>query len=312
MEASADRRDLLNAEWFALGDGARLRWYRWPAVGVRDRGVLLLLNGRSEFLEKWDETARDFAALGFDVFSLDWRGQGLSTRLLPGTDKGHIDRFETYLDDLEAFLDGVVVPAAGARPIVMVAHSMGGHIALRFLGDRRPPVRAVALAAPMINFKTGPLHRAVVHLISWLAARIGLADRYTLGGGPFDPAREPFDGNVLTGDPDRYQVRTDYFATYPELRVGSVTMGWLDAAFRSVKKIAAKGYLERIGVPVLIGQGGQEALVDNRAMESAVKRMPDARLLVFDDARHELFMEQDTTRTPLIEAVDAFFADHGV
>ena len=312
MEASADRRDLLHAEWFALGDGARLRWYRWPAVGAEGRGVLLLLNGRSEFLEKWDETARDFAALGFDVFSLDWRGQGLSTRPLPGTDKGYIDRFETYLDDLEAFLDAVVVPAAGARPIVMVAHSMGGHIALRFLADRSPPVRAVALSAPMINIRTGPLHRAVVHLIAWFATRIGLADRYTLGGGPFDPAREPFDGNVLTGDPDRYQVRMDYFATYPELRVGSVTMGWLDAAFRSVKTLAAPGYLEQVRVPVLIGQAGQEALVDNRAMASAVERMPNARLLVFGDARHELFMEQDTTRTPLMEAVDAFFADYGV
>ncbi|MEM8587313.1 MAG: alpha/beta hydrolase [Pseudomonadota bacterium] len=312
MEASADRRDLLNAEWFTLGDGARLRWYRWPAVGAEDRGVLLVLNGRSEFLEKWDETARDFAALGFDVFSLDWRGQGLSTRPLPGTDKGYIDRFETYLDDLEAFLDAVVAPAAGGRPIVMVAHSMGGHIALRFLADRHPPVRAAVLAAPMINFRTGPLHRAVVHSMAWLATRIGLGDRYTLGGGPFDPAREPFDGNVLTGDPDRYQVRMDYFATYPELRVGAVTIGWLDAAFRSVNKMAAKGYLECIGMPVLIGQAGQEALVDNRAMASAVDRMPDARLLVFDDARHELFMEQDAVRASLMEAVDRFFADRGI
>ncbi|MEO1223566.1 MAG: alpha/beta hydrolase [Pseudomonadota bacterium] len=312
MEASADRRDLLAAEWLTLGDGARLRWYRWPAVGAKDRGVLLLLNGRSEFLEKWDETARDFAALGFDVFSLDWRGQGLSTRPLPGTDKGHIDRFEIYLDDLGAFFDAVVAPSAGARPIVMVAHSMGGHIALRFLADRGPPVRALALSAPMINIRTGPLHRALVHLIVWLATRIGLGDRYTIGGGPFDPAREPFDGNVLTGDPARYQVRMDYFAAYPELRVGGVTMGWLDAAFHTAKKMAAKGYLEGIHIPVLIGQAGQEALVDNHAMASAVERMPDARLLVFGDARHELFMEQDATRTPLMEAVDRFFADHGV
>ena len=148
--------------------------------------------------------------------------------------------------------------------------------------------------------------------MAWLATRIGLGDRYTLGGGPFDPARESFDGNVLTGDPDRYQVRMDYFATYPELRVGAVTMGWLDAAFRSVNKMAAKGYLERIGVPVLIGQAGQEALVDNRAMASAVERMPDARLLVFDDARHELFMEQDAVRASLMEAVDRFFADLGI
>lgn len=311
MEASADRRDLLNAEWFTLGDGARLRWYRWPAIGDNDRGVLLLLNGRSEFLEKSDETARDFARLGFDVFSLDWRGQGLSTRPLAGTDKGYIDRFETYLDDLGAFFDDRVLPAAGDRPIVMAAHSMGGHIALRFAADHRPPVRALALSAPMIDFRTASLHRAVVRVIVWLATRTGFGDRYMIGGGPFNPARSPFEGNVLTGDPDRYRVRMDYFASYPALRVGSVTMGWLDAAFRSVKALVANGCLERIHIPVLIGQAGREALVDNAAMSAAAERLPDARLLVFPDARHELFMEQDAIRRRLMEAVDGFFADHG-
>ncbi|MEM7046017.1 MAG: alpha/beta hydrolase, partial [Pseudomonadota bacterium] len=312
MEPSSDRRPLLDAEWLDLPDEACLRWYCWKSKVAERRGVLLLLNGRSEFLEKWDETARDFAALGFDVLSLDWRGQGLSTRPLLGTDKGHIDSFDRYIKDLDVFFEKIVQPNAGGRPVGIVAHSMGGHIALRFMADRSPPVRAAALSAPMIGFRTGPLHRTFVRSIAWAAVRIGLADRYTIGGHPFDPAKEPFDGNVLTSDQERYQVRMDYFEDYPELRVGSVTMGWLDAAFRTVRCMGMAGYLEQIKIPVLIAQGGKEALVDNAAMTEAANRLPNGELKTYPDAKHELFMEKDEIRHPLMNAVDDFFTANGV
>ena len=77
---------------------------------------------------------------------LDWRGQGGSVRLVPQAPlKGHIDDFAEYDADLEAFLEQVVAPmlAGGARPIAL-AHSMGGHILLRYLSRHpgrisRPP-----------------------------------------------------------------------------------------------------------------------------------------------------------------------------
>lgn len=311
MEPSLHKPSLIDANWWQAADGARLRWCSWRATTAEQRGTLLLLNGRSEFLEKWDETARDFSSRGFDVYSLDWRGQGLSARPLPGTDKGHIDRFETYIDDISGFFDAVVRPAAGDRPIVMLAHSMGAHIGLRFLGDRAPAIRAAALAAPMIGFNTGGLGRGLARAMAWTATRMVLGDRYSIGAGPYDPAKERFEGNVLTGDPVRYRVRNDYFEAYPDLRVGGVTFGWLEAAFRTVALMSRADYFGHIRTPILIGQAGLEALVDNSAMTLAVERLPNARLLTFPDARHELFMEQDAIRQPLLQAVDGFFADNG-
>jgi len=309
MEPSLSKPPLLDANWWRAGDGARLRWYCWTAVTTSKRGVLLLLNGRSEFLEKWDETSRDFAARGFDVFSLDWRGQGLSTRHLSGTDKGHIDHFDTYTADISGFFSEIVRPAASDRPIFMLAHSMGAHIGLRFLGDKAPSINAAVLVAPMIGFNTGGLGKKLAHSMAWIASRIGFAKHYTIGGGPYNPNKEPFEGNVLTSDPIRYQVRNDYFEAYPELRVGGVTFGWLDAAFSSVKILNAERYLKTIQTPILIGQAGQERLVDNQAMDRAVGLLPNVALSRFADARHELFMERDETRRPLLERVDQFFAD---
>ena len=37
---------------------------------------------------------------GLDVYTMDWRGQGLSDRHLENPQKGHIETLEEYLSDL--------------------------------------------------------------------------------------------------------------------------------------------------------------------------------------------------------------------
>ncbi|HMG51290.1 MAG TPA: alpha/beta fold hydrolase, partial [Inquilinus sp.] len=84
--AAAPRTDVLTTP-----DGARLRWGVWPEPEGRVRGTVLILNGRSEFIEKYRETAGELIARGFRVFGFDWRGQGLSSRTPVGDETGHYD-----------------------------------------------------------------------------------------------------------------------------------------------------------------------------------------------------------------------------
>src|SRR4051812_31176055 len=70
--------------------------------GTPKRAICLLLNGHTEFLEKYDEVAGELRARGFDVVSLDWRGQGASERRSYGNRSGHIGNFEEYDADLAA------------------------------------------------------------------------------------------------------------------------------------------------------------------------------------------------------------------
>ena len=107
--------------WVDTPDGLRLRAARWPGG---PRGTVLLLNGRTEFIEKYLEPVAELQSRGFAVWSLDWRGQGLSSRLLADPVPGHAVRFTDHLDD--HLLDELVLPDAGGRPLVLLAHSAPG------------------------------------------------------------------------------------------------------------------------------------------------------------------------------------------
>src|SRR6185503_7606312 len=71
-------------------DKIPLRACVWtPDAGVTRRGVCMLLNGLTEFIEKYQEVADELNARGFVVASLDWRGQGASERTAQGNRKIH-------------------------------------------------------------------------------------------------------------------------------------------------------------------------------------------------------------------------------
>ena len=82
-------------------DGVRLRAVRW-AASQNDRGTVVVLGGRGEFVEKYFEVVADLLSRGFAVASMDWRGQGGSERPLRNARKGHVDDFSHFERDLDA------------------------------------------------------------------------------------------------------------------------------------------------------------------------------------------------------------------
>ena len=66
--------------WLMTDDGIRLRAAHWPGSG---KGTVFLLPGRTEYIEKYAPPAAEFCRCGWDVLTLDWRGQGMSDRALP-------------------------------------------------------------------------------------------------------------------------------------------------------------------------------------------------------------------------------------
>ena len=155
---------------FLQSGAARLRYAWWNAAGT-PRGTVLVLPGRVEFIEKYaTEVVGELLERRFVVVGFDWRGQGLSDRPLADHDKGHIDRFETYISDLRLFLDTVVAPEA-PRPILALCHSMGGHLFLRSLSlHGNAPFAAAVLTAPMTGLAQEGLLRNVLRLTPPLPA----------------------------------------------------------------------------------------------------------------------------------------------
>jgi lysophospholipase len=272
------------------------------------QGTVVVLPGRAEFVEKYAETAADLLARRFAVAALDWRGQGLSDPAAAARDRCHVGDFREYLEDLTAVLgrlDALGLP----RPFVMLAHSMGGHVGLRHLHDRPGRFAAAAMTAPMFGIRLGPLPPPLARLVAATATRLGRAARFAPGQRAFDAALCRFEGNPLTGCPDRFGAFRDLLVARPELALGGVTYGWLAAALRSIALTRRRGYVEGIATPVLVCQSALERIVCNRTQSELVRRLPRGRLVTFADARHEVLMERPPVRERFFAAFEAFLAE---
>jgi len=133
--------------WLAP-DGWPLRRMDWRREG-QARGSLIFANGRGDFIEKYLEAYAHWHGRGWNVTAFDWRGQGGSR----GAGFG-FERFDVLIDDLAALLADWRERTPG--PHVAIGHSMGGHLLLRCLVERRPDLDAAVLVAPMIGVNSAP------------------------------------------------------------------------------------------------------------------------------------------------------------
>lgn len=270
-----------------LRGGFVLRIADFPVAGPA-RGTVLLVTGRNEFIEKYYETIADLQDRGFDVHMMDWRGQGLSSRPLPDRMKGHVDDFADYVADLEAFADRI----APRGPLILMAHSMGGHIALRALATR-PALRArlagAVLMSSMLAIDTGRVPSGIAGGIARVLAGLGLGRRAF-------PAKEGGGESVLTSDPERGGDQAFFIAAEPRLDLRAPTIGWLDAAFRSMALLDAPGAVEGIDIPVLFVVAGADRVVRPDAQRHMAGRLRAARVLEVEGARHEILKERDPLR----------------
>jgi lysophospholipase len=294
--------------YFTTADGTAIRNAIWSPESQQPRGSVVLLGGRKEFLEKYTETAADLNQRGFAVFGFDWRGQGLSSRMLSDRLKGFVRNYDDYVRDLEEFFQRVVRPEA-VRPIYLLAHSMGGHVALRYLHRQPVDIDKAVLTAPMLDINTKPFPRWLVKGLVWLIRHIGSEEALVPGSDKRTNFDRPFEGNALTADPRRFAVEKNAVARNPDLALGGVTFAWLAATFASIAHIRRRGFLEEVRVPVLMVAAGTDRVVSVAAQKSVCRRLPNCRLLIISGARHEILMETDAIRTRFWDAFDVFIAN---
>ena len=292
--------------------GARLRTavFEAPADTPR-RGVCVLLHGQTEFIEKYGEVIGELQARNYTVATFDWRGQGGSGRALADTRKAHIRDFREYDEDLATFIEQVVKPMGAGAPLGL-AHSMGAHILLRTLHDRPRAFGGAVLSAPMMAASTRGYPRWFAALITAVMNTAGRGESWVLGMEGRDPLKMRFEDNIVTSDRVRWQRSQDVLARNPDIRLAGPTWSWLKAASASMGRVMSRGYAEAIETPVLICGAGKDRIVLTQAARDFAKRLPHGKYVEFEDAEHEILMENDSIRTRFWKEFDAFTASHNV
>ncbi len=301
--------DTLSDIW-KTPDGWPLRRVILPsASGQAARGALLFLSGRGDHMEKYAETLHDWADAGWAVENFDWRGQGGSGRFMDDTSVGHADNIEHWIEDLRAYHAEWVERTP--PPHVIVAHSMGGHIALRALAENQMDIDAVVFVAPMFGINAGGLPHGVGNWIAHAACGLGHSNRavWSLGRNRHKVMNAV--RTTLTHSAKRYEQEARVRRERPDLVVDAPSWGWLRAAYRSISVINRPGYAKRVTVPALILATRGDRLISVSAIANIAKRLPNAHVHYFGrHVAHEILREVDDVRNEALERIERFFDEH--
>lgn len=288
---------------FAAADGAKLRAAVFETENAR--GGVVLMAGRSEFIEKYFEVIGELMARGFSVAAMDWRGQGLSARLLPISVKGHITDFGAYRADLRLFTEEVAKKRF-RQPLVLMTHSMGGAPALQLLADGYDAFSAAVLCAPMTQLFASPLKRAYARAASSIACALG-ASRQCIPGVKEHSLQ--FEANILTSDRRRHDRFRELQAAAPNAIIREPTYGWLKAATEAMADLHRPGRFAALKTPVLIVSAENDRLVDSKDHAYLATQSPLIERVLIKGALHEIMMESDEHRAAFWAAVDGFLAE---
>lgn len=272
-------------EWFRGAGGLRLRsafWTPSSLVASPPRGTVIVSPGRTEPIEKYFEVIGNFLARGFCVLAHDWRGQGLSARLLPDRLKGHARAHRVADRDPRP---------RGARLI-----------GVEQAGEAR--LSGAVLSSPMLRIRTGKRSMWSVKLAVRWNLRHGRAADYVLGDMD-DPFEHTFEDDALTSDETRYELWRQQLFACPHLAIGGPTWGWLGFALEVGERCLKPKALKAVTVPVSIVQSGDDDRVWKQTARWAAKRLGRGRYVEVAGARHEIIMETDDRRAAFLEEFDA-------
>ncbi|RPH71628.1 MAG: alpha/beta fold hydrolase [Myxococcaceae bacterium] len=281
-------------EWVQTPDGTLLAVHRRRPEVRRFLEPVLLCHGLAANHVNFDfdpphSLAHVFAAAGFEVFSVDWRGAGASRARRPWQ-RFLFDADDLIAEDGPAFL-AHVLERTGARRAFWVGHSLGALVGYGVLGGPHGGrIQGIcALGAPVFFRYTGWVVR-LSRLALGLAWPLALRQRWlSIALAPF-LGRVPLPLTEVLINPQAIAPRV-LRKMYCNLvsSMGYRLLRQLDDwssndAFRSRDgRVDYRERLRRVTTPALVMGGSQDALATPQAV------LGQAQLLASDDKTVMLF-----------------------
>ena len=294
------------AHYFPLDNNEKLRVAFWNLDS--NKGTIILQSGRTEFIEKYYEVVSEFIERGFAVAMMDWRGQGLSSRKASNKRIGHIDKFETYDQDLIKVVNECFKSNC-PEPFVGFGHSMGGCLMTSYFISTESILSKCILCAPMVSVRANAVSRRIVSLL-------GIFENFGLGAFPMQkPAwddgsgwqEESFLENALTSDEERFRRTFKFLSQFPDLGIRGITVGWLKHALKRTNDFKSMDWSSAIKRPLLLLDATNDKLV-NSSLNKELLGQSDLTTIVSLESQHEIMMEKDEIRKKAWEAIDQFLS----
>jgi alpha-beta hydrolase superfamily lysophospholipase len=260
---------------FASRDGTTLHELHWPAESPK--GGVAIIHGYGEHIGRYDHVGKALAARGLTARGVDFRGHGQSAGA-----RGHIQRFDEYLDDLAA-----LIARCPERPLFLLAHSMGALVATEYLLKHgSDPFSGVVLSSPYYGLKlrVSPVKIYAGKFFSSLLPKLGLPT----GLKGADVCRDPELQKLYDSDP---------------LNNKNATARWFTEATAAQEHVAA--HAGEIKVPLLMMQGAGDRVADPDMSRKIFDKLSsaDKTLSWLEGQYHEVFNEPADIRDKNVGAL---------
>ncbi|MCZ6783193.1 MAG: lysophospholipase [Proteobacteria bacterium] len=271
MNARADSTppSVRRVEMRFTGSG-RASLFRRAWIAPQPERALALVHGFAEHSARYEHLGTWFARRGFAVHAYDQRGHGQS----PGL-RGHVDRFDEFLDDLAAFLDEVRRESPGI-PCTLVGHSMGGLVVATFARERNPDVAGVVLSGAVLKLPPD-LSRGKIALARLLRR---VVPRLTTGAG--------IDPHAISRDPEVVRRYVEDPLVFTRM-----TLSFAAEMLSAVERCSAGG--ADVSVPVQLLHGAEDLLCLPAGSRDFFETLdvPGSDLRIYPGLRHEIFNEPE-------------------
>jgi alpha-beta hydrolase superfamily lysophospholipase len=232
------------------------------------KAIAILSHGHREHLGRYGHVVNALAADGFAVYGQDHRGHGRSS----GT--------RALITDFDQVTDELNVLAIHARrrhpdvPMVLIGHSMGGLIALRYTLKYQDELAALVTSGPavIINDGVSPVAETIGRAVARVAPMAPLPDRGDGGCG-------------LSTDPgicDQYAI--DHRSWHGDTRLGTVA-AMLDAGEDTRERFG------EIRLPLLAMHGAIDTVTSPHGTKllHAGASSKDKTIIMWEGRKHEIF-----------------------
>lgn len=255
----------------------------WPVDDPK--AVFVIAHGLGSYAGRAKNIVGRLQPAGYAVFGHDHRGHGKSAGR-----RGHVDRFDQYVDDLYLVVTGAHEKYPGKK-VFLYGHSLGGLIALAYALRHADTINGViasgsalklALAVPAVKATVGRILSSV-----WPTLTLG----------------NDIDANALSHDPE---VVREYEAD-PLVHDRVSTRFYVEFTAAMDRTLIGAGALQ---MPLLAYHGMEDTLTSPEGTKLFFERAAstDKTLRLFEGQRHEV--HNDTAKEELLDLLQSWLDSH--
>ena len=296
---------------FRNDEGRDIYYARANPIGQKV-GTVVFTTGYGDSINFHYEAIRNWQERGYEVYAMDWIGQGLSDRENPADVTDSNDRLLTrHMNDLHKFAT-TVVPKQVDQPLLLASHSMGGNVGMLYLKHFPQTFDGAIFGAPMLDLNTSFLPRPVFKGLVKAATELGLGDKPLPNWRPLLDRISDASQNLrnLTKTPEELtlsQAAQEKMRTLLKpVEIDLPTWNFIRRSYHAMDEMRQPDFYKDITTPVLLVAAGRDELVSNKAIKHAAGQLPHGHLLELQKSEHGVWNSNAESDTALWKGIDTF------